>query len=45
MLENKDFLKAQGISNPFNKASGGRKIYIDVSDLNGFIQKHKRTFA
>ena len=30
---------------PYIQFRGGRKIYIDVNDLDGFIQKNKRTFG
>jgi excisionase family DNA binding protein len=29
---------------PFIQFPGGRKLYIDMSDLDGFIQKNKKTF-
>ena len=30
---------------PFIRFDGGRKIYLDVKDLEKFIERHKQTFV
>ena len=34
----------RGFQIPFTRSPGGHKIYIDVSDLDSFIQKNKRVY-